>query len=68
MTDSNTPRTPAVAVATGSSVYVYRNLRPYFKFALPAVDIHASELSVWNDLGAGTMDPAKAFDALSAAR
>ncbi len=43
LADANTPRTPAVAVATGSFVYVYRNLRPYFKFTLPAVDIHVTE-------------------------
>jgi hypothetical protein len=66
--DANTPRTPAVAVATGSCVYVYRNLRPYFKFTLPAVDIHATETSVWADLTAGTIDANKAFDALAAAR
>ena len=66
--DSTAPRTPAVAVATGSCVYVYRNLRPYFKFTLPPVDIHATESSVWAELAAGTMDAGKAFDALAAAR
>ncbi|CAI7999114.1 Bardet-Biedl syndrome 1 protein homolog, partial [Geodia barretti] len=33
--DTTDPRTPAVAVAAGSFVYVYKNLRPYFKFTLP---------------------------------
>lgn len=67
-TDTNTPRTPAVAVATGSNVYVYRNLRPYFKFALPPVTIHATETSVWADVSAGTIDATKAVELLSAAR
>ncbi len=66
--DTNTPRTPAVAVATGSNVYVYRNLRPYFKFALPPVTIHATETSVWADVSAGTIDATKAVELLSAAR
>lgn len=57
-----------MAVATGSNVYVYRNLRPYFKFALPPVTIHATETSVWADVSAGTIDASKAVELLSAAR
>jgi hypothetical protein len=49
-------------------VYVYRNLRPYFKFTLPPVDICSAEKEVWTDVQAGTVDPAKAFDSLSQAR
>lgn len=35
--DSWTPRIPSIAVAAGSFVFVYRNLRPYMKFTLPQV-------------------------------
>ena len=37
--DTTDPRTPAVAVAAGPFVYVYKNLRPYFKFALPHLEV-----------------------------
>jgi hypothetical protein len=35
--DLLTPRIPSIAVAAGSFVFVYRNLRPYMKFTLPQV-------------------------------
>jgi hypothetical protein len=35
--DQLTPRIPSIAVAAGSFVFVYRNLRPYMKFTLPQV-------------------------------
>jgi len=37
--DTTDPHTPAVAVASGSFVYVYKNLRPYFKFTLPNLEV-----------------------------
>jgi Bardet-Biedl syndrome 1 protein len=49
-TDTHRPRTPAVAVASGTFVYIYRNLRPYFKFTLPSVPIHESEKLIWDDI------------------
>eukprot|EP00944_MAST-04C_sp_MAST-4C-sp1_P005002 g5002.t1 len=49
-TDTHRPRTPAVAVASGTFVYIYRNLRPYFKFTLPSVPIHETEKMIWDDL------------------
>lgn len=64
----NTPRTPAIAVAAGSHVYVYRNLRPYFKFTLPSVDIASGELDVWDQLKAGSVTAEKAFETLSGLR
>uniref|UniRef100_A0A8C3IFA2 BBSome complex member BBS1 n=1 Tax=Chrysemys picta bellii TaxID=8478 RepID=A0A8C3IFA2_CHRPI len=45
--DQNEPRTPAVAVTSGPFVYVYKNLRPYFKFTLPPLDANPLELDVW---------------------
>lgn len=46
--DQNEPRTPAVAVASGPFIYVYKNLRPYFKFTLPALEVNALEKEVWD--------------------
>ncbi len=40
--DTTDPRTPAVAVASGSFVYVYKNLRPYFKFTLPSLEVSST--------------------------
>jgi Bardet-Biedl syndrome 1 protein len=37
--DNTEPRTPAVAVASGSFIYMYKNLRPYFKFTLPFLEV-----------------------------
>ncbi|XP_059157343.1 Bardet-Biedl syndrome 1 protein homolog [Physella acuta] len=46
--DTLTPRTPAIAVASGPYIYVYKNLRPYFKFTLPPLEIHPVEEDLWN--------------------
>ncbi len=64
----NTPRTPAIAVAAGPNVYVYRNLRPYFKFSVPAVDIASAELDVWDLLKSGACDATKAYETLAGLR
>ena len=37
--DTTDPRTPAVAVSCGSFVYVFKNMRPYFKFTLPLLEV-----------------------------
>lgn len=41
--DLHEPRIPAVAVASGPCIYVYKNLRPYFKFTLPSLEVNALE-------------------------
>ena len=46
--DLNDPRTPAVAVASGPFIYVYKNLRPYFKFTLPPLEVNTVEQDLWN--------------------
>lgn len=45
--DAHTPRVPALAVATGSHVFIYRNLRPYYRFSLPKEVPHEEERTVW---------------------
>ena len=61
--DSHVPRTPAVAVASGSYVFIYRNLRPFYKFSLPNVVIDPNEVEVWNKLKSGDMSVDAALDA-----
>ena len=37
--DTTIPQTPAVAVASGNFVYIYKGLRPYFRFTLPTLEV-----------------------------
>ncbi|XP_044304769.1 Bardet-Biedl syndrome 1 protein [Varanus komodoensis] len=45
--EQHEPRMPAVAVASGPYIYVYKNLRPYFKFTLPPMEPNPMEKEVW---------------------
>eukprot|EP00983_Pelagomonas_calceolata_P066148 1148886-Pelagomonas_calceolata.AAC.2 len=38
---------PSLAVAAGAHVYIYRNLRPYYKFVLPPEDVNEAEQACW---------------------
>ena len=40
----------AIAVASGPYVYVYKNLRPYFKFTLPPLDVDQAEQDAWTNI------------------
>uniref|UniRef100_A0A1A8MD68 BBSome complex member BBS1 n=1 Tax=Nothobranchius pienaari TaxID=704102 RepID=A0A1A8MD68_9TELE len=55
--DLHEPRIPAVAVASGPCIYVYKNLRPYFKFTLPGLEINTLEQDVWQQVREGQIDP-----------
>lgn len=58
--EQHEPRTPAVAVASGPFIYVYKNLRPYFKFTLPLMEINPLEEGVWEqakEVRRGQADP-----------
>ncbi|CAH1155344.1 unnamed protein product [Phaedon cochleariae] len=46
-TDQLEPRIPAVAVACGSSLFIHKNNKPYFKFQLPYSPVSASEAECW---------------------
>uniref|UniRef100_A0A3P8UTG0 Bardet-Biedl syndrome 1 n=1 Tax=Cynoglossus semilaevis TaxID=244447 RepID=A0A3P8UTG0_CYNSE len=48
--DLHEPRIPAVAVASGPCIYVYKNLRPYFKFTLPGLEVNPVEQDVWQQM------------------
>ncbi|KAF0718135.1 Aste57867_1873 [Aphanomyces stellatus] len=45
--EMNRPRTPSIAVASGPSIYIYRNMRPYYKFSLPVIDVDVEEEKLW---------------------
>eukprot|EP00937_MAST-01D_sp_MAST-1D-sp2_P000085 g85.t1 len=67
-TDASEPRIPAVAVAAGPHVFIYRNLRPYFKFKLPLVALDEREMALWAELKASTATAAQGFARLHALR
>ncbi|KAH8345705.1 hypothetical protein KR067_001832 [Drosophila pandora] len=48
--DESEPKTPVIAVAIAESVLFYRNLKPYFKYTIPALDSEELEQEVWRKL------------------
>ncbi|CAI4227570.1 unnamed protein product [Auanema sp. JU1783] len=42
---------PAVAVASGSSLLIYKSLRPFYKFTVPSSPIHQVEAEAWHKAG-----------------
>ena len=73
-TDSTSLLRPMVAVASGSHIFIYLpvrpnwSLQPYFKFALPAVDVDAKERDVWNDVKDGKLSAVQALEKLTELR
>ncbi|XP_039100860.1 Bardet-Biedl syndrome 1 protein isoform X2 [Hyaena hyaena] len=55
--EQHEPRTPALALASGPCVYVYKNLRPYFKFSLPPLPPNPLEQDLWNQAKEDRIDP-----------
>eukprot|EP00062_Callorhinchus_milii_P026027 gi/632987674/ref/XP_007882686.1/ PREDICTED: Bardet-Biedl syndrome 1 protein [Callorhinchus milii] len=55
--DTSEPRTPALAVASGPYIYIYKNMRPYFKFTLPVLPVNALEEEVWHQAKEDKIDP-----------
>jgi Bardet-Biedl syndrome 1 protein len=62
------PRVPSIAVAAGSFVFVYRNLRPYMKFTLPQVPVAAQENTLWEDYWSNRLPLNGLIDGLKALR
>ncbi|KAL9653887.1 hypothetical protein ABK040_012946 [Willaertia magna] len=54
--DYSSPRRPTIAVASGSSLYLYKNLQPYYKLTLPAKFVDNVEKEIWNNLKEGKYD------------
>lgn len=54
--DSVEPRVPAIAVASGACVYVYKNLKPYYKYTLPSLDVNETERDIWDHVRSGQLD------------
>ncbi|KAF8073129.1 Bbs1 [Scenedesmus sp. PABB004] len=52
------PRMPTLAVAAGPHVYMFRALRPHYRFTLPPADSSPAEDAVWQQVDAGELDAA----------
>jgi len=66
--DANKPRMPSVAVAAGPFVFIYRNLRPYYKFSLPLLAVDEKENEVWSAINEGKISIDELKDQLTAVR
>eukprot|EP00756_Hemistasia_phaeocysticola_P002698 Hpha_TRINITY_DN11831_c1_g1::TRINITY_DN11831_c1_g1_i1::g.2138::m.2138/K16746/BBS1; Bardet-Biedl syndrome 1 protein len=68
-TDYNDPlHRPAIAVASGPGIYIYKNMRPYYKFTLPFVEISPVESGLWSDVRLGKVGTQAAVDSLEQAK
>lgn len=66
--EATQPRIPTLAVAAGSYIFMYRNMRPYKKWTCPAIEISDAEQGIWSDLKTNTVDTNTAISLLAEAR
>ncbi|TYZ68204.1 hypothetical protein PybrP1_012980 [[Pythium] brassicae (nom. inval.)] len=66
--DTSRPRIPALAVASGSFVYIYRHFRPHYKFTVPTIEIDVEELKVWEALAKCALEISAALAQLTSMR
>jgi len=67
-TSGSTNSMPAVGIAGGSYVFIYRHLRPYFKFSLPCVELDPQDESIWEEMTSGQVGSEAGHSMLSQAR
>jgi Bardet-Biedl syndrome 1 protein len=48
--DEKEPRIPALTVASGPNIFVYRQMRPYRKWTCPAREFGSTEKELWTSL------------------
>lgn len=65
---STGPRYPSVAVAAGSHIFMYRQLRPFKKWSCPYVEISPVETDIWNNLTSDDINFSTAYKMLNDAR
>ncbi|KAK0161845.1 hypothetical protein PV327_008253 [Microctonus hyperodae] len=50
-TENGNSRSAVVAVALGANVFIYKNMKPHFKYCLPYLDAHPKEREIWHKAG-----------------
>jgi Bardet-Biedl syndrome 1 protein len=68
MTYNDAVHRPAVAVSSGPYIYIYMNLRPYYKFTLPPVEVNQIETDIWANLRSQKIPVQQAVDDLENAK
>lgn len=63
--DKTEPRTPGIVVASGSSLLIYRNMRPYYKYNIPLLSINCEEATIWDKAINGEINNAALVTALT---
>ena len=61
-------RRPNVAVSSGPFIFVYKNLRPFYKFTMPPVELPTVDVDTWNLLKDDKMPIEVAVKALEDAK
>eukprot|EP00933_Yihiella_yeosuensis_P026875 TRINITY_DN20867_c0_g1_i1.p1 TRINITY_DN20867_c0_g1~~TRINITY_DN20867_c0_g1_i1.p1 ORF type:complete len:617 (-),score=119.82 TRINITY_DN20867_c0_g1_i1:152-1942(-) len=61
------PPLPTLAIASGNRVLIYRYMRPYMKYTLPAIEVDPREAAIWEELEQDG-DPRSAVEKLNHAR
>jgi len=59
------PRTPGLVVASGSSLFIYKNMKPYYKYNLQLLTVLPEEAEIWNQIHHGNVDISTLAEALS---
>ena len=67
-TDSDNLDKPSIAIAAGPYVFIYRHLRPYFKFTVPPNELNVTEVAVWESIKTGSCDIGSAVTQLTELR
>lgn len=48
--DSSPRSAPLIAVAFSSCIYIYRNLKLFYKYYLPSMELNTSEMEIWKQV------------------
>ncbi|KAH9601879.1 Bardet-Biedl syndrome 1 [Trypanosoma melophagium] len=59
---------PVIAVACGPYIFMYRNMKPLYRFTVPSVELDEVDLAVWEALRDGTISIQEASDMLEERR
>ena len=63
--DSHTPRTPGLVVASGSSLFIFKNMKPYYKHNLPYLQVNPEEVRLWDEACSGNINISTLAQSLS---